>query len=35
MLYVLDNDRILAVMTGGGSLIIAAIFALFVDDSDE
>jgi maltose/moltooligosaccharide transporter len=35
MLYVLDNDRILAVMTGGGSLIIAAIFALLVDDSDD
>ncbi len=35
MLHVLDNDRIMAVMTGGGSLIIAAIFALFVDDSDE
>lgn len=35
MLYFLDNDRILAVMTGGGSLIIAAIFALLVDDSDD
>lgn len=35
MLHILDNDRILAVMVGGGSLLVAAIFALFVDDSDE
>lgn len=35
MLHILDNDRILAVMVGGGSLLVAAIFALFVDDSED
>lgn len=34
MLHVLDNDRMSAVMLGGGMLIIAAVAALFVDDSD-
>lgn len=34
MLHVLDNNRIAAVMIGGGLLIIAAFFSLFVDDRD-
>jgi len=34
MLHVLDNDRVAAVMIGGGLLIVAAIASFFVDDSE-
>jgi len=32
MLHLLDNNRTLAVMLGGGMLFVAAFFTLFVDD---
>ncbi len=34
MLHILDNDRMSAVMIGGGLLMVAAVAVLFVDDKD-